>query len=242
MWGRETFVQTVNTTSNSEVKSGSATSRHSRRSRSSYRYEARISRYKYLLAGISILFLLIYTFSWFYVARKSAESEQALLELRIQEKTLAKINSELETVRIERDALVQGRIPGLVPLAYDETITTDNKYIRNIIFTKVKNGNKETYEYRLVMHNDTLSVIHPMVEILLFNDIGIQIGLARVEHTNASTGTGRSSLDPGEVRSYTATINLIRDEEPHYFLLAVSQTRQASADRMRQQLGDVIAP
>jgi hypothetical protein len=129
-----------------------------------------------------------------------------------------------------------------VPLTSDETITTDNNYIRNIIFTLVKNGTKETYEYRLVMHNDTLSVIHPMVEILLFNDIGIQIGLAQVEHTNASTGTGRSSLDPGEVRSYTATINLIRDEEPHYFLLAVSEARQASADKMREQLGGVISP
>jgi hypothetical protein len=229
-------------TSTAEEKSSNATSRQSRRSRSSYRYEARIRRYKYLLAGISILFLLIYMFTWFYVARKSAETEQALLELRIQEKTLGTINSELATVRNERDTLVQGRIPGLVPLTYDETITTDNNYIRNIIFTMVKNGTKETYEYRLVMHNDTLSVIHPMVEILLFNDIGIQIGLAQVEHTNASTGTGRSSLDPGEVRSYTATINLIRDEEPHYFLLAVSEARQASADKMREQLGGVISP
>lgn len=234
-------MQTVNTTSTSGIKTGNATSRHSRRSRSSHRYEARISRYKYLLAGISILFLLIYIFTWFYVARKSAETEQALLEFRIQEKTLNTTNSELETVRNERDALVQGRIPGLMPLAYDETITADNKYIRNIVFTMVKTGNKETYEYRLVMHNDTLSVIHPKVEILLFNDIGIQIGLAQVENT-ASTGTGRSSLDPGEVRSYTATINLIRDEEPHYFLLVVSETRQASADKMREQLGDVISP
>jgi len=235
-------VQTVNTTSTADEKSGNATSRQSRRLRSSYRFEVRIRRYKYLLAGISILFLLIYMFTWFYVSRKSAETEQALLELRIQEKTLATINSELETVRNERDTLVQGRIPGLAPLTYDKIITTDNKYIRNIIFTMVKNGTKETYEYRLVMHNDTLSVIHPMVEILLFNDIGIQIGLAHVEHSNASTGTGRSSLDPGEVRSYTATINLIRDEEPHYFLLAVSEARQASADKMREQLGGVISP
>jgi len=234
--------QTVNTTSTSEVKSGNATSRHSHRSRSSYRYEARIRRCKYLLAGISILFLLIYIFTWFYITRKSAESEQALLELRIQEKTLNTINSELETARNERDALVQGRIPGLVPLTYDETITTDNEYIRNIIFTMVKNGNKGTYEYRLVMHNDILSVIHPIVEILLFNDIGIQIGLAQVEHADVSTGTTRSALDPGEVRSYTAAIDMIRDEEPHYFLLAISEANQASADKLREHLGDVISP
>jgi hypothetical protein len=235
-------VRTVNTTSTSQAKTGDASSRHSRRSRSSYRYETRIRRYKYLLAGISILFLMTYVFTWFYAARKSAESEQALLELRIQKKTLNTINDELETVRAERDALVQGRLPGLLPLTYDETITTDNKYIRNIIFTMVKNGQKETYEYRLVMQNDTLSVIHPIVEILLFNDIGIQIGLAQVEHTDASTMTGRAALDPGEVRSFTAAIDLVREEQPHYFLLAVSEAEQASADKLREQLGDVISP
>jgi hypothetical protein len=92
------------------------------------------------------------------------------------------------------------------------------------------------------MQNDTLSVIHPMVEILLFNDIGIQIGLAQVEHTDASTMTGRAALDPGEVRSFTAAIDLVREEQPHYFLLAVSEAEQASADKLREQLGDVISP
>ena len=235
-------MQTVNTTSTSQSTSGDVNSGRSRRSRSSYRCEAIIRRYKYLLAAISILFLLIYLFSWFYVARKSAASEQALLQLRIQEKTLNEINGELEATRKERDELVQGRIPGLLPLTYDETITTDNEYIRNIIFTLVKNGKKETYEYRLVMHNGTLSVIHPMVEILLFNDVGIQIGLAQVEHANASTGSGRAALDPGEVRSYTAAINLVRNEDPRYFLLAASEADQASADKLREHLGDVISP
>ena len=235
-------MKTVSTTSTPQPTSSDVRSKHTRRSRSSYRCEARIRRYKYLLAGISILFLLIYMFTWFYVARKSAASEQTLLQLRIQEKTLDKVNSELEAVRNERDALVQGRIPGLLPLTYDETITTDNEYTRNIIFTLVKNGKKKTYEYRLVMQNETLSVIHPMVEIQLFNDIGIQIGLARVEHVNAPMGAGRSALGPGEVRSYTAAIDLIRDEAPRYFLLSVSEANPASAGKLREHLGDVIAP
>ena len=235
-------MQTINSNSTSEVKAGSLNSRRSRSSRSAYRYEARIRRYKILLAGIAILFMLTYLFTWFYITRKSAESEQALLELRLQEKKLKTLNSELDTVRNERDALVQGRIPGLLPLKYDETITPEHQYIRNIIFTMVKNGQQENYEYRLVIQNDTLSVIHPMVEILLFNDIGIQIGLSRVQHKAVSTATGRASLDPGEVRSYTATIDLIRDEDPHYFLLVVSEKKQASADKMREQLGDVISP
>ncbi len=236
-------MQTVNPSTASQSKADNLRSGRSRRPRSSYRCETRIKRYRYLLAGISILFLLIYMFTWFYLARKSAESEQALLKLLIQEKTLGTVNSELETVRNERDALVQGRIPGLLPLTYDETISIHNEHIRNITFTLVNNGKQETYEYRLVMHNETLSVIHPMVEILLFNDIGVQIGLAQVEHANGSTGTGRSALDPGEVRSYTAAINPIRNEEPRYFLLAVSEAdRAVSADKLREHLGNVISP
>jgi hypothetical protein len=152
------------------------------------------------------------------------------------------VKSELETVREERDTLVQARIPGLLPITFDETITPENTYVRNIIFTMVRNGQKETYEYRLVLQNDTLSVIQPIVEIMLFNDVGIQIGQARVEQKHASVASGRTALDPGEVRSYTAPINLIRNEEPHYFLLAVSQSNKASAEKLRQHLGDVIEP
>jgi hypothetical protein len=235
-------VQTVDSTSTSEARSGTVKGRRSRRSRSSYRYEAKIRRYRYFLIGICIIFLLTYVYTWLYIAKQSAQSEQVLLEFRQQEKQLSSMKAELSAATGERDALVQERIPGLLPIQYDQTITPDNEYIRNIIFTMVKTGQKETYEYRLVMQNDTLSVIHPMVEILIFNDVGIQIGMAEVRHKDASTTTRRAALDPGEVRSYTATINLIRDEEPYYFLLAVSQANQASAEKLREHLGDVISP
>jgi hypothetical protein len=235
-------VQSVNSTSPIESTARNSTSRHSRHSRSSYRCKAKIRRYKYFIVGLVIVFMLIYTYTWFHVLRKSAESDQALLELRKHKQAQTSISQELEKLRSERDALVQGRIPGLVPIRFDETITTDTKYLRNIIFTLVKSGNKETYEYRLVLHNDTLSVAHPKVEILLFNDIGIQIGLAHVEHINAIDGTGRVALDPGEVRSYTAKIDLVRDEVPHYFLLRVSEARNASAEKLREHLGNIIMP
>jgi hypothetical protein len=226
------------------VQSGNTTASRSSssRSRSSYRCQAKIRRYKYLLACISTLFLLTYIFTWFYLDRKSTEYEQMLLEFRKQEITVKTISNELETARSELDALVQGRIPALLPLKYDEAITVDDNYIRNIIFTLVRNGKKRNYEYRLVMHNDSLSVIRPVVDILLFNDIGIQIGVAQVKYMDASAGTERSVLDPGEVRSYTSSIDLIRDEEPSYFLLAVSETNRAPADRLREQLSDVISP
>lgn len=238
-------MQPGNTTTTLAPASGeisTSRSRHSRRSRSSFRYEAKIRRYRYLIAGISIVFLLIYVFTWLHIAGKSREYEHTLLELRKQQVAIQAVSTELETVRSELDKLVQERIPGLLPLKFDEAISVDEDYIRNIIFTEVKNGKKRNYEYRLVMHNETLSVIHPKVEILLFNDIGIQIGSAQVGYMDSSSEATRAALDPGEVRSYTSSINLLRNEEPHYFLLAVSEARQASADKLREHLSDVISP
>lgn len=234
-------MQTFNTSSTTQSMSGQASNQHSRRSRSFYRHDSRVRRYRHLLGGISILFLVIYVFTWLYIARKTTEHEQTLLELRKQEIALAATSKELERVKAEKEALVEGRIPGLLPLTYDETISIDNPYIRNIIFTQVKNGKGKTYEYRLVMNNDTLSVIRPQVQILLFSDTGIQIGEAKVEFRDPSTGAVRPILDPGEVRSQTAMIKLLRDGEPRYFLLTVSESEPASTDKLREQLGDIIS-
>ena len=210
-------------TSTSALITGHVSSRHARRSRSSYRHDSRVRRYRHLLVGVSLLFLVIYVLTWFHIAGKSTEYEHTRLELRKMEKALTESNKEVETLRKKNAVLVQNRIPGLLPLTFDETIDIDNPYIRNIIFTEVKNGKEKIYEYRLVMNNDTLSVIHPQVQILLFNDIGIQIGEAEVEFRDPSTGRVHMVLDPGEVRTRTAVIKLLRDEKPQYFLLAISE-------------------
>jgi len=235
-------MQSPDMTSTSQSMSDRTTSRPSHSSPSSYRHDTRIRRYRYLLAGISILFLVVYEYTWFYIDGKSREYEQMLLELRKQEKTLAVTSRELETVKMERDALVRKRIPGLLPLTYDQTINIDNQYIRNIIFTQVKNGKKKSYEYRLVVHNDNLSTIHPEIQIMLFNDVGIQIGATTVEFRDPSTGIVHHVLQPGEVRSHTAVIKLQSDEEPRYFLLAMSETNPASTNKLHERLGGIIPP
>ena len=215
-----------------------------RRSRSSYRHATTVKRYRFLLAGVSILFLVILIFSWLHAARKSSEHHQAILDLRKQEVLVKILTGELETIKNERDILVQERIPGLIPLTYDETINIDNEYVRNIIFTLAKTGKKKIYEYRLVLHNNTLSIARPKARIILFSDIGMQIGMAQLERNHATTETdSRVALDPGEVRSYTAAIDLIRDEEPSYFLLDMSVTdNNTPTDKLRKQLDGVIMP
>jgi hypothetical protein len=220
---------------------GQTSRQRSRRSRSSHRHDAKVRHYRHLLVGVSILFFVIYVFTWLYITRKEGEYGQTRLELRKQEITLAATSKELERVRKEKDVLVQGRIPGLLPLRYDETISIDNPYIRNIFFTQVKNSKGKIYEYHLVMNNDSLSVIRPQIQILLFSDTGIQIGEATVELKDPSTGTVRPILDPGEVRSHTAMIKQLRDEEPHYFLLDITEAKPASTERLREHLGNIIS-
>ena len=214
----------------------------SRRSRSSYRYEARVQRYKMYLAGVTLLLLISLFFMWLNSGNDSSEYHQTILELRKQEAVSKNLAAELEKVKGERDILVQQRIPGLIPLRYDEAINIDNQYVRNIIFTLAKSGKKNIYEYRVVLHNNTLTVARPKAEIILFNDIGIQIGMAKIEQTHATTeADGRAALDPGEVRSYTAAIDLIRDEEPSYFLLIISEANHTATEKLREQLDGVIS-
>jgi len=214
-----------------------------RRSRSSYRYESKIRHFRVLLAGVSILFLVILIFTWLHFSRESSDHHQALLDLRKQEVLSENLARELETVKNELNVLVQERIPGLTPLTYDETINIDNEYVRNILFTLAKSGKKNIYEYRLVLHNNTLAVARLKAEIMLFNDVGVQIGMAQITQTDATNDTDtRAALDPGEVRSYTAVIGLIRDEEPSYFLLVISERSNTATEKLRQQLDGVITP
>ncbi len=215
---------------------------HRRRSRSSYRCEAKIKRYKYLIAGISSSFLAIVILMLFYISGQSERHQQAKLQLRKLETSLQNFTVELEQARNERDALVQGRIPDLAPMKFDEAIPVGNEYVRNVIFTLVKSGNKNMYEYRLVLSNDSLSVVRPRVEILLFNKLGIQIGNAQVKAVNDTTSVGRATLEPGEVRSYSDNIDILRKGEPEYFLIIVTESEKTSSKTMREHLGDVISP
>jgi hypothetical protein len=218
------------------------TSRRQRHSRSSYRYRAKIRKYQYLIAAILILFLLTYIFTWFWISGEKARHEQTTLQIRKLESRLQTVTAELDKVRSERDIMVEGRIPNLSPLKFDEALDISEDFIRNVIFTLVKNGNKKVYEYRLVLSNDGLSVIRPEIEIFLFNELGIQIGNAKVQAANATTNVDRSTLEPGEVRSYSDTIDMLRQGEPGYFLITASNRDKPIGDKIRQHLGDVISP
>ncbi|ABA57466.1 hypothetical protein Noc_0955 [Nitrosococcus oceani ATCC 19707] len=173
-----------------------------------------------LALGSSIfLFSLTILLLWIYISGLSAENNRISAEFNKQRRHLVAATAALEKLQNERNALVQGRLPYLLPLEYDRAISVTDQYLRNIIFTLTKNQGETATEYRVVLQNDGSSAIYPEVKILLFDKLGIQVGSAEI--TNGEQSSDEAILDPGEVRSYSGSVNFFRPGNPHYFHAAV---------------------
>jgi hypothetical protein len=187
---------------------------HSRRR---YRSELKIKLLQITLGSLIFLFSLVALLMWLYISGLSVENERVSAKFHKQAEQLATVTAALKKLQSERDAWIQGRLPNLLPLEYDKAISLTEKYLHNIIFTLIKNQEKVATEYRVVLQNDTLSVIYPEVEILFFGNLGIQIGSAEITSDGATVD--EVALNPGEIRSYSGPIELFRKESPRYFLV-----------------------
>ena len=172
------------------------------------------------MAGVAVIALVIMVMS-IGLSSLSAENARLVTENNRKARELAQTRAELVTVTEQRDTLVTGRIPRLHPLQFDQAINLRQDYVRNVIFTLTRSSEGDTHEYRMVLHNDSLSVIQPKVKVVLFDAVGIQIGMAALNRATASAEKDRASLDPGEVRSYSGTIRVHGPEKPEYFLVLV---------------------
>ena len=194
--------------------------RSRRRSQGHRSRESRLRLLKLALGFLGAMFFLTVLFMSGYLASLAGENDSLISELHRSERQVDRLQAELQQVSAQRDLLVQDRIPDLRPLEYDQAIAVDQGYIRNVIFTLARNGEETRHEYRIVLHNDSLSVVQPEVKIVLFDEVGVQIGLASLDRATVSTETDRTLLDPGEVRSYSGTISMLGHKPPHYFLIS----------------------
>lgn len=156
------------------------------------------------------------------VLRSDNERLGATLEAR--ERELATLRPEVEQLRVDVDALVQKRVPGLRPLTFDQVISLDERYLRTVVFSVVKRGGKSRYEYRLTMRNDSVLAITPRLSIALFDRHGVHIGVARIG-VMAEASDLMPDLQPGESVSKSGFISMVSDteEEPAYFLVRVAE-------------------
>lgn len=153
--------------------------------------------------------------------RAADEQAQLVFELRKAERDLSAATKQLGELRGQLDELVAKRIPGLRPLRYDETITIAEGYVRNISFTLAKSNDEYTYEFRIVLSNDGVVSVLPNVNILLFDERGIQLGQADITVTEFVAEQGETSLEAGEVRSFSDSIALSHGTEPKYFVVRI---------------------
>jgi hypothetical protein len=150
------------------------------------------------------------------------EKENAELSLaeRKQAQELELLRPQVQKLQDDIAAMAQSRLPGLSRLEFDKVIAVDQDYVKNIVFTAAGKGDEKHYEYKIVMHNGTLNLVHPQVDILFFDHLGIQVGLSRLGVQKDGTPT-LEMLDRGEIRSFSSKIELTDKAQPEYFRLKI---------------------
>ena len=153
------------------------------------------------------------------------------------EEELHRVTPELQKLRGDLDELVRGKLPRLRKLEYDRVLPLDDQYLKNIIFTEIMNRDSRGHEYKLVVQNNTGAPLWPEVQLLLFNEQGIQVGSAEIG-TGQPNALKAGSLGVGEVRSYTASMNLMdRSATPAYFMIRLPESSGGEAISLETKKG-----
>ena len=157
-----------------------------------------------------------------YIRMNIAENENLDLVLaeRKQSQELEYLRPQVEKLQADVAMLTQSRLPELTPLEFDKVIPMEKDYVKNIVFTVSGKGDAKLYEYKVVMHNGSLNLIHPQVDILFFDPVGIQVGASRLGVQKDGTPT-LEMLDRGEIRSFSSRIDLTDNVLPQYFRLKI---------------------
>lgn len=211
------------------------------RSERGRRSALKIKLLRIALGGSLSVFLLIILLMGFYIYRLSMEKEHISVELHKRRQQLGTVVASLRTLRHERDSLMRGKLPNLLPLEYDKVISLKEKYLRNITFTLTKDRGEATTEYRIVLQNNTRFAIRPKVKLLFFGDSGVQIGIAEMtpyrlvpgkEILYTESAADKETLYPGEIRSYSGSIELFRQGNSYHFLIIDSVSNSQVSSRL----------
>lgn len=176
-----------------------------------------------LAIALVVSFLLL-----LYFSVKLGTYAREITALTVSEQRLAReieqLNPLLETMKQEIAALSEGRLPHLKILEFDEVISIDKEYVKNIVFTLAKIKNYKQYEYKIVLDNRNLEPVHPRVNVYFFDRVGIQVGYSEVG-VDKDGLPSLEILERGEIKSHSAVVQLAEDVEPEYFMIRVANLR-----------------
>lgn len=190
------------------------TVRASRRAAAHAAREARRRRSQRLILAIAlgvslVMLLVVVVVSGIQIQHLTAENATLANDLFHARQRLERLEPELERTRRELASITRGRLPHLKELTPDKVIPVDAGYVKNIVFTVLRQNGQTRYEYRVVLENASDTMLRPEVRVFVFDQRGIQVGSGDI--------TDRTEMIPGESRAYSASIERFMDEEPRYF-------------------------
>ena len=200
--------------------SSSRSVRRSRRQRSS-RSSALVVGLASLLGVAVFLLVVVSVILGGRVTTLSNANRTLSEELFRYEQEIRELRPRLEAGERELQMLMEGRLPNLHSLMPDQVIPVQDKYIKNIVFTIVNQGDEKSYEYKLVMDNATHQRIQPRFRVLVFDRMGVQVGVDEVELAEG--------LSAGESRSHASTLDVFMNSQPRYFAIDFNGRGKAGA-------------
>ncbi len=163
------------------------------------------------LAVVLLVLVVVSIFSASKISSLGGENMALERQLLMAEREIASLKPQLEKSRAELQALLQKRFPNLRPLKINNMLDVNEGLIKQVIFTKIKQDQREVYKYLVVAENGTVKKINPSFRVLLFDEFGVHIGSADV--------VDKRSLEAGESRDYTAELELLFESTPKHFYI-----------------------
>lgn len=180
-----------------------------------------------------ILILVVSLVSWFltwtyFILERETSNERYFvfgkIKQQLEEKT--RLLSERES---QLEALVKGRIPGLIEFTPNQPVNLDIRYLKSLTLSETGYGGHKGIEYYAFFHNETDIPVEPKVKLYLFDEMGLQLSLTHIAAKKSENGEIRENLRPGERRTYSAKIHWSSQKLPRYFRVDVDGRHHALA-------------
>jgi hypothetical protein len=173
-----------------------------------------------MLGGIELAFLLMIHARSSVVKQEKAQLAQSIQSGAEEREVLQAKAFKLKGVLDER---VRTRLPGLRAVEFDRVIPLEEGPLKNIMFTQAGLDQDQDTEYRIVLSNPNATPARLQVEILLFNQAGIQTGRALVGK-GSQNAPAPINLDGNETRAYSDKMETGEGHQgPTYFLARVAR-------------------
>ena len=193
----------------------------SRRAHQRAKNRARIKALTVALIVVGSLLFVETLSGLIYVSLVNRENNRLRQMVTDMDRAVAEAEARTEALEAQRDVLLAGRIPGLRVLDYDRTLYFDTGYVKNVLFTLTGSDEARSYEFTAKLENARGSVLWPEVEIVLFDERGVQVGRTLI---GAPPGTETARpLAPAETRRFHGQVAVAAGAVPRYFALGTPE-------------------